>query len=288
MTFDGFDAAMLVEVQQTFPMSLPIEGDGPTLQGALAQLGMTAAPDLWRPVGPGAGSQDFGDLGVTPLRPLSPDEMLLLAGNNVTVTGNPPDWWDPSLPNDPNPDGGGGGGGSGDDPGEAGQDCRDRHAIAAKNEINDHPDDGRKEHGSIIYRDANGAVQRSPVLHGNPDGIPRSVIEGWLASNGVAMSQVIGLAHNHDAWIYAQTDEAAAVNRYPSENDWEFAEWMVGLGAGGSAGAEGFALYVIDTAGQLREFEYGDRSFYETLSRPQKVGGNGLPDAMQGEGGSCG
>lgn len=72
MTFEGLGAAMLIEVQQGPPLLLPTDSaGGPTLEDALSARGLTA------------------------LRPLSPDELLLLAGGNgseFTVMG--PDPWD--------------------------------------------------------------------------------------------------------------------------------------------------------------------------------------------------
>jgi hypothetical protein len=99
MTFEGFEAAMLIEVQQGPLLLLPTDSTGgPTLQDALSERGLTA------------------------LRPLSPDEMLLIAGGNgseFTVMGPGPEhdpWddpWYPGLPSDSGPSGGGGGGGGG-------------------------------------------------------------------------------------------------------------------------------------------------------------------------------
>ena len=60
MTFDGFDAAVLIE-PTAFSLSLPA-AEEPTLEEALAEDG------------------DAGDTGATTLRPLNPDELLLLAG----------------------------------------------------------------------------------------------------------------------------------------------------------------------------------------------------------------
>lgn len=110
MTFDGFEAAMPIEVP-LFPMPfLPVEPiHGPTLEDALAEHH-------------NANESDPGIIDLTLLRPLSPDEMLLLAGGSgseISVWGQRPHGWDPTPPNDPYPDGpywGGGGGGQGTGP----------------------------------------------------------------------------------------------------------------------------------------------------------------------------
>lgn len=292
MTFDGFDAAVLIEATPTLAIPLAADAtEGPTLQDALAAKQDALLPDLWHSRAAGTGSSGLEGSG--PLRPLKPDELLLIAGGNgseFTVWGPDPwDYWDPSLPNDPDPDGGwGGGGGNPPDPPDDSQDCRDRNALSATEEIKAHPDDGSREHGSVVYRGADGAVHHSPPIHGTPDGISREAVLAWMTANGVSMTQVIGFVHNHDAWIYATSEQAALVNRYPSGNDWNFADWMVGAGAGGTQGGAGFAMYVIDTSGNLREFEYSTEAYFKSLSQSDKEGGDGLPGTMHDEGGSCG
>jgi hypothetical protein len=211
----------------------------------------------------------------------------------VTITGRRPPL--PELPDDDTADGGGGAGdgGSGGTGSESEQnDCRDRAALAATQEVKEESDDEVDEHASVIYRDANGQVQRSPLIEGDVEGIPFNEILAWLASNGVSMSQVIGLVHNHPAYVYGQSDESANVNRYPSGGvlnggDWIAAERMVSLGAGGPNGAN-FAMYVIDTIGKVREFEYVDREIYKNLSKEERDDGDALPDIMMDDGTSCG
>lgn len=237
-------------------------------------------------IGPGSGYAILRNL-------TDSEQILVMSGSGTTgftVWGPDPwDYWDPGLPNDPDPDGGwSGGGGNPPDPPDDSQDCRDRNALAATEEIKAHPDDGSREHGSVVYRGADGAVHHSPPIHGTPDGISREAVLAWMTANGVSMTQVIGFVHNHDAWIYATTEQAALVNRYPSGNDWGFADWMVGAGAGGGQGGAGFAMYVIDTSGNLREFEYSAESYYRSLSQHDKEDGDGLPGEMHDEGGSCG
>lgn len=107
MTFDGFDAAVLIEAMSALALPPVAEAsEEPTLQDALAETGASA--------------RDAG--GLAALRPLSRDDLLLIAGGNgseFTVWGPDP-WWDPSLPNDPNPDGpyGNNGGGGGNPSGQ--------------------------------------------------------------------------------------------------------------------------------------------------------------------------
>lgn len=125
MSFDGFDAAVLIETISVLPFLAPEEPtDSPTLQDALAANRDTPAPNFSLPDGSGAEPAP-GDIGVTALRPLKPDEMLLLAGGNgseISVWGpgpepDPWDWWDDDDPTyDYDPGYWGNGGGSGDTP----------------------------------------------------------------------------------------------------------------------------------------------------------------------------
>lgn len=103
-----------------------------------------------------------------------------------------------------------------------------------------------------------------------------------LAEAGVSMSQVIGFVHNHPAWMYGGYGSAPEINRYPSVNDWNAADWMVRNGA-----SSDMALYVIDDGGTVREFEYQDQSRYRDLSDSQKESGRSLPEAMKKDGTSC-
>ncbi len=181
-------------------------------------------------------------------------------------------------------EGGDGGGTSGGEPG--GNDCRDRNALAAALEIKAEPDDSTKEHGSIVYKAADGTVRHSPPIQGGFTQIPLDSVEKWLADNGVSHSQVIGFVHNHPTYSYGGTDKAVSINSYPSQNDWGFADYMVAKGAGGTGGT-GFALYVINPDKELREFHYSDGAVYRNLSTTQKENEIGLPVQLVDDGTSC-
>lgn len=182
--------------------------------------------------------------------------------------------------------GSGGGGGGGGDTTTTSQDCRDHRALDAETAIEAKPDDGQREYGSIIYRGADGKMYSSAPIPGTSTSISPAQITDWLNTNGVSMSQVTGFVHNHDAWQYGTSSFEANVNRYPSGNDWQTADWMVGQGAGG-AGGSGFALYVIDPDGDLREFNYGAESTYKNLTPDQKNSGSNLPQQLTPDGSTC-
>ena len=166
-------------------------------------------------------------------------------------------------------------------------DCRDRKAIEARTAINGQPDDHAREYGAILYRGADGRVQMSDLIPGTESQITQADIVNTMTTTGISFDQVIGFVHNHDAWYYGRSNEEADVNRYPSGADWSTANWMVANGAGGSNG-DNFALYLIDTAKVMREFEYEDRSTYQNLDRDDKIAGSGLPNATSSDGSSCG
>ena len=61
---------------------------------------------------------------------------------------------------------------------------------------------------------------------------------------------------------------------------------MVQRGAGGAGGNE-FALYVMDTAKDMREFNYRDDDKFRNLDENQKRAGTDLPTETVA-GGGCG
>lgn len=185
--------------------------------------------------------------------------------------------------------GGGGGGSSSTEPTPPDPiDCSDRKAMEAEGVINDEPDRLSKENAILIYRDANGQVQKSGVIQGGDSSISQQAIETEMNRLGIDRSQVTGIVHNHPYNTYGAEPE---VNRYPSGGvvpggDWSAADWFVNGGAGGSNGA-GFSLYVVDTAGHMREFSFKDRNYYANLTRSQRANEIGLPDVLRGDGTTC-
>jgi hypothetical protein len=179
-----------------------------------------------------------------------------------------------------------GGGGGEPEPAPEQNDCKDHRALEIKAAINADSNHDTKEHGSVIYRGSDGAVHASPIFEGDERHIDPAVVRQWLSANNIPISDVVGFAHNHDAWYYGTSPEEADINRYPSTGDWAFADSLVNDGAGGAGGA-GFSLYVIDTYGHLREFDYADRTAFGHLSNPQKANGTALPDETVNDGSTC-
>lgn len=69
--------------------------------------------------------------------------------------------------------------------------------------------------------------------------------------------------------------------------DWSAAAYMVSQGAGGAVGLN-FSMYVIDTQGVMREFEYSDPGSYEGLDEQDRASGQGLPPPLIDDGSLCG
>ena len=210
--------------------------------------------------------------------------------SEVEVIGRRPRVYDPNIGDDTG--GGDSGGGGTFEPHQHPNDCRDRNASAGRDKINDQPDALGKEHASVVYRGADGAVHHSPPIEGIGDYIDPAVIFKWMGDNGVSFAQVLALVHSHPQQLYGDINTAEGkVNRYPSGGavaggDWNTASYMVANGAGGPGG-EGFALYIIDAKGELREFEFHDREKYMSLTEAERERGKDLPPETEDDGGTC-
>ncbi|MDO1558001.1 hypothetical protein Q0812_00990 [Brevundimonas sp. 2R-24] len=169
--------------------------------------------------------------------------------DGITVTGNPITPWDGG--------GGGGGGGPGSpdsdvdqlDPNapplperpEGWSECDDRRADelarSIRDEIRNMPDSDRREYGALIYRDANGQLQRTTLMPGTNS--------GWTALNPASQpgdfgltswSQVVGVVHSHPTereispgvWVTVQPTDS---HHLPNSGDWQWPDFMVSQGA---------------------------------------------------------
>jgi hypothetical protein len=230
------------------------------------------------------------------MRALTEAEVKLIAGgtgNNSSITVSPgpigPYWPAPStwtsghFPSTSVSHSGGGGGGGGAtppgvDPNHNYDSERDTIAQQLKSDINNLSDHNTNEHGAIIYVGADGGLHHSPIFTGTESGINPQIVKDWMAANGVTMDQLVGFVENHDSAYFGTSGTDANANRYPSANDWNFADSFVNEGAG--AGTSGFALYVVDTVGQLRQFDHADEGLYKGLTQGQKDSGTDLPATM--------
>jgi hypothetical protein len=125
--------------------------------------------------------------------------------------------------------------------------------------------------------------------------MPVTSIRAWMEANGVTFQQVTGWTHNHDAFHYGGTNEAASVNSYPSGGrpgtgpiserggDWNVADWFVRNGTDAAT----FSIYILNPDNELREFDYADKAYWWGLTDTQRKNETGLPDETVSDGSSC-
>lgn len=239
------------------------------------------------------GKSPMARMSSAPQPPEPPEDEVVVTGKRPKTTDDDP--YDPGTSGDPGTGGPGwtaGGGGAGgiseDPPEEDEQDCRDRKALDAERALETEPDKRTHENALLVYKDSNGVLRNSGVVQGGRNGIPQSAFEAEMARLGIGRGDIVAMVHNHPYDTYGDAPE---VNSYPSGGrvaggDWATADWFVDGGAGGPGG-DGFALYVVDTANHMREFNYADRAYWKDLNYAQREQERGLPDVMRDEGGSC-
>lgn len=238
-------------------------------------------------------------------RKLSQQELEMVSGGDIVVTGNRPGggwpWWDwgSGYGGDDGDYDGGGGGGS-DTPPEpphptpCEQEAQaDEQAQQAADQINAafgitpgtfslNNTLADQEYGAILYEDANGNIQTFGPEPLTPVGVTGSLFStealySAFENAGLDRGSITGFVHNHPGGVFTDVD----LNRYPSGADWAAAAGAVELGADPAT----YSLYVVDGNGNLREFAYADRALYENLTDEQKRNGENLPEGT--ESGSC-
>ena len=127
----------------------------------------------------------------------------------------------------------------------------DASASKLAREIIAKPNSSNAEYLGLIYRDGHGVIQ-STTLYGGTGGSVTVDFE----TLGFPASQVIAMVHNHDKGHYGQTSAEVNLNRYLSVNDWATADQIIAAGADSSS----FAMYLLDTNNNLRQYDYGDKS----------------------------
>lgn len=238
--FDALETAPLIETGQA-PLLLPPadSAEGPTLQDALGAKQDAIPADLWHAGTVPSDNPGPGDPGSSQLRPLRPDELLLIAGGNgseISVWGPDPEpepdweWWNDDSPSndyDPVYCGNGGGDGGGDSEPEANPtpcveaspagvslQAMNNAALAASNAIAAR-DDEHFEYSSIIWS-LNGTVgSTTPYTNGLPGEV------NWLGglSQVPAGAVIVGIVHNHPDRGGA-TDERIPSGGLNGGDDW--------------------------------------------------------------------
>ena len=228
------------------------------------------------------GKPDGGTYSLMSEEPPPEEEVIVVIGKRPRAA----DEYDPGTGGDPGTGTSGGGEnpvGGGTRGSETEQECADREAMEAANELkNDEYEDVKSESTSLIYVASDGSIQHTPVISTHTDHIPYDVYDAILKENGISWSQVIGMLHNHPT-SYGFDDRSRDINRYPSgdqtyvDGDWGFGKYATDRGA-----SSNLSIYVLDTQGMLREFNWADRDFYASLTRDQKDDGVGLPGEVEG------
>lgn len=185
----------------------------------------------------------------------------------------PPSWTPPS---DSPPSSGG-------NPPPAEPPCDDAHADKAadnlRNLTNLKPNHESKEHLSAVYKDRNGDVKTFGPVEGMQVGLTGAIWEfkdfytNFTNQTGMDRSSIMAEVHNHPYLVFGHE---AALNRYPTSADWISADRAVAAGANPAT----YSLYIIDTSGELREFPYSLRDYYNNMSAESKRLGLLLPNAM--------
>lgn len=133
----------------------------------------------------------------------------------------------------------------------------DALAVEASRQILGNVDHRRIEYGAIVYRDGGGTIRLSELVRGQPGSIPGFPAD-VLRALTLPGSAVLGIIHNHPTDYFESEGERVA-NRNPSENDWEVAEALVGLGASPDL----LQMYIVGPDDVIREFEFTKRDTYK-------------------------
>lgn len=233
------------------------------------------------------------------MRELTSFELALVSGghgecegdgeeSDICVIGHPPDLpnYPPPTPLPPSwgPPPEYGGGGSGPTPPPPAPDpClngkMDVAADGLKDQTNAAPFANSKEYLSAIYKDASGTVRTYGPVEGVQVGLLGSIWEfpnfdaNFAAATGMGATSIIGSVHNHPYAVFGHDPD---LNRYPSGADWLSAERDIQRGADPA----NYSLYVIDTAGNMREFPYSMKDFFNNMHPDSKRMGLFLPPAI--------
>lgn len=216
-----------------------------------------------------------------------------LSGITVTGPGGGGGGWYPPLPGGGGGGDGGGGGGGYQDPRPDYDDCDDRasdtKAADINDEINDKPDSNTREYGALLYRDANGDIQRTRLLSG--DNWSLTELAGLLPADlGFdSWDQVVGLVHSHPTMNNVGTEAnpiwlpstPESHHDRPSSGDWVNADFYIRNGAN----EENFTLY-ISHDGVIKEYDAFDN---KTESRDITIprGGHGAESGDYNPGATC-
>lgn len=201
------------------------------------------------------------------------------------------DWWETEPPGGGGAPPGGGTAGGGDPPPPPPTDpdpyspCDDRKADElaeeARQRIANQPDSSTREYGFLIWRDAQGNLHLSNIIHGDNNALtglnPSSVPSDFGFSS---WNQVVGIVHSHpevrnvpgpNGTTTTVTVQPSDGHHLPNQDDWAWPDFFVSQ----HASAANFTQYIVH-AGQVYEYDLRDN----------KVGSRQTPATNAG--GTCG
>lgn len=120
-----------------------------------------------------------------------------------------------------------------------------------------------KEYLQIVYRDPWGTLRVTSRIEGGA-GVSVDIQATW----GIAATQIVGIMHNHPYKFYGGSEPIERINQHPSANDWATADNMVARGANPNT----LDLYVVDTQGKLRVYQYSDQARYNPPTQYTSAG----------------
>ena len=323
MTFEGFDAAPLIEAAGFSPDMLAMARAAPaddagTLDAALREAARAEraavraelfVADLWIGHGDarglGAAERPGLEAGASwrALMPLLDDALIELPGGKdgplraaygekegegegekeeeIVVKGSKPNTMDEgdSLDGIPNGDNGGGeqsggvGGSLGNPPEFPHTDksaCADGAAVSIAEKIKELLGSiSGVEYGAMISKNSDGTFGADNGIH--TDYSPASARLG-APSNA---ANIHGPVHNHPFNSSDYNDNFQ--QRYPGDGDWAALDRLVAMGADPST----LSTYILDPFGELREFRYADKAYYQSQGYSARALGEGLPAATK-------
>lgn len=124
------------------------------------------------------------------------------------------------------------------------------------------------EFGAGIIRQQSGRVS---LYKDNLVSLGANALSTLFLPSGGEAANVLGWVHNHPTYGYDPNLDLEA--RYPSAGDWSEAQRVVnerGIPAS-------ISLFIVDSTGTVREFNYQDRANFQSLTSADKRRGELLP-----------
>ena len=145
-------------------------------------------------------------------------------------------------------------------------------------------DHNQREYGAVIYRDSEGVIRSTGLVSGptfaeleadqqRGDNTIRPGISSFGDLNSIvaAGGELLAFIHNHPATpsTYDNPADMDILNQNPSDTDWATFDLLDQNGMpSGDNRSHGFSQYVIDSNGDMREFNASDRATHDSTNSP--------------------